>query len=183
MDTNTYMNELERRMHQDGWEISEVSFSGGRTLAGFHSRWKFVGGRDDVRMHIYVFAQPAAEATAQNLEQLVADAWDYGKRTHGKFRGLDQELVVVPGLIAERVTPEARAAAETRPKKEWGGMIEPVVVDLTQGDSSRYTGAIWFGGELADVTRDVADRYFVPAPSASGYQPSWGTGSGQAAAG
>jgi hypothetical protein len=147
-------------MLADGNVVSSVQLECGPALVGYQSRfqWKWVA----TKLHLFTVVVAVPVATSENLAAVTAQATDYAKRTKGKLRGFQTGVAVLPALVADEVLPEARMAAEARPKTGWAVFVLPAIADLNAQEMYSYRGRLVWGGVYASWLRERLGAVVAP---------------------
>jgi len=151
VNAEEYMDGAARRLHEDGSQVSRVQLPGGIALVGYQS--KFRARWAATKVHLFTVLYATVVATDAQLDMLSRDAVDYAKSTKGALRGLQSGLAVIPALVADTVTEQARAAATARPRKQFAVFLLPSIVDLSSGQTLSYQGPILWGALYASWLR------------------------------
>ncbi len=115
------------------------------------------------KVHLFTVLYPTEVATDAQLAAISRDAVGYAKATKGTLRGLQSGVAIIPALVAQSVTEQARAAVTARPKKEFAAFLLPAIVDLGSGQTLSYQGPIVWGAMYASWLR-ARLSVALPAP-------------------
>jgi hypothetical protein len=152
MNAEEYLQGAARRLQEDGSQVSRVQLPGGSALVGYQSKFRMSWAA--TKLHLFTVLYPTGVATDGQLAALSRDAVNYAKATKGALRGFQTGVAVIPILVADTVTEQARTAATARPKKEFAAFLLPAVVDLPSGRTFTYPGRIVWGALYASWLRE-----------------------------
>ena len=155
MHPEQYLHLAAQAMQADGSAVSQVALPGGPALVGYQSEFKLRWMATKLHLFTVMVAVPAA--TPQGLDALNRDALDHAKRAKGRLRGAQTGVAAIPVLVATHVTPEARAAVQAAPKKEFAAFTLPAIVDLSAGEVLSYQGTAFLGFVYASWMRKRRD--------------------------
>jgi hypothetical protein len=143
MNAEEYLQGAAGRLQEDGNQVSRVQLPGGTALVGYQSKFRLSWAA--TKLHLFTVLYPTGVATDASLAALSRDAMNYAKATRGALRGFQTGVAVIPALVADTVTEQARTAATARPKKEFAAILLPAIVDLSSGQTFSYQGRIVWG--------------------------------------
>ena len=161
MNEAQYIAETRQRLAGDGSVVSDETLPSGAVLVGYQSQFKIKWGA--TKLHLFTIVAAVPEATAGGFDLLVRESLAYAKREKGQLRGLQTGVAVIPALVGATAHPNARAAAEGRPPKEFAAMALPAIVDLAAGQVYSYQGKILIGAIYAGFLRERLQTT-LPAP-------------------
>jgi hypothetical protein len=108
--------------------------------ADFKVRWMFT------RLHTFVVIGHISTATQGDMIGFPSAALQAASAAKGGLpNGLQSGTAVLPVLVADDATEEARGVALRRPDKDFGAMKLPILVDLGQPRAYSFTGAMVWG--------------------------------------
>lgn len=87
-------------------------------------------------------------------------AWASGTLRGAK--GFGSSVITIVGLVAERVAPDAVAAATAKPSMEFSGAHRSVVVDLANNAVHAYTSSSWREVGVASNIKTKMNSLFLP---------------------
>ncbi len=146
-----YLQGAARRLQDDGDQVSRVQLLAGTALVGYQS--KVLVSWAAIKLHLFTVLRPTRVATDAELAALSRDAVAYAKAATKGAPGFQTGVAVIPALIADTVTDQAKAAATARPKKEFAAILLPAIVDLSSGQTFTYQGRILWGAVFTSWLR------------------------------
>jgi hypothetical protein len=157
-----YADEAAHRMAADGSAVSQIVLPIGPAVVGYQSQFRLRWMA--TKLHVFTVVVPVSLATAETLRGATEQSIDYAKQTKGRLRGLQSGVAALPVLVTAQATPDALAAAESRPSKEWAAFTLPAIVDLTSGRIHRFSGRLLWGGLYAAWLRERLNALPSPRP-------------------
>ncbi|HET6951491.1 MAG TPA: hypothetical protein VFI47_14005 [Acidimicrobiales bacterium] len=164
MLVDEYVHEAAERMAADGSSVSQVVLPMGPAVVGYQSRFRLRWMA--TKLHVFTVVVPVSRATAETLREATEQSIDYAKQTKGSLRGLQTGVAALPVVVTADATPDALAAAESRPSKGWAAFTLPALVDLTTGRIHSFSGRLVWGGLYASWLRQRLDALPSPRPPA-----------------
>jgi hypothetical protein len=158
-----YVDEAARRMAADGSAVSQVVLPLGPAVVGYQSRFRLRWMAS--KLHVFTVVVPVSRATAETLRGATEQSINYAKQTKGRLRGFQSGVATLPILVAAQATPDALAAAESRPPKDWAALTLPAIVDLTSGRIHSFRGRLLWGALYAAWLRERLDALPSPRPT------------------
>lgn len=97
--------------------------------------WKWFA----TKLKIFTHVTHRPEVSGEELKRYSSEWLQYSlKNARGLPRGLNNGVVSLNVIIAEQVSPEAIAFAQTRPPKHYSAFEMPIVYDLSSGEVYYY---------------------------------------------
>jgi len=138
-----YLQESAARMAADGSAVTWVPLRGGVVLMGYQSEFRIQWAAS--KLHLFTAAVSVPVATPEIVTSFAREVGQYAKATKGRLRGLQTGVATIPAVVAEVVTPQARADVEKVPGREFGAFCLPVVVDLADRAVYSFPGTAFWG--------------------------------------
>jgi len=147
----------------DGSETTVIRLPVGDVLVAqqseFRLRWFFT------KVHLFFVVLPVTEATPELLHALTEAAVRFASDRSGDRKGLlvGTNIAVIPVLVAESVSVEAKEAVCLRPTKGWSAFLLPAIKDLSTGMTHSYEGRVVWGGIYSSWIRDRLNCALPPS--------------------
>jgi hypothetical protein len=139
-----YVEQVRRRMAEQGYSPGTAELPGGPVLVGVRSQFKLRWMA--TKLHLVMVVAHSAYADGPQLERFTNDALDYADFLKGQFRGLQVGVVAVPVLVVQRPDAGAVELARTKLIRKFGKFAWPTVVDLAAGRVQTHEGRVAIGG-------------------------------------
>ena len=140
MTPENYVHTVGARLEAGGFEISRPDLPGGTALVGFRSefRWRWLATK-------------------------VNESLDYGVRQKGRGRGLQADVAVIPGLVAQEPEDATVYAATENLITRFAAFAWPTLVDCTAHQVYRNDGPVVAGRPYATWMRhQIAEPFPEP---------------------
>lgn len=118
---------------------------------------------------------PVPAATLAVVTDATQQSIEYAKQAKGGLRGLQTGVAALPVLVSSDVSPDARAAVESRPLKGFAAHTLPAIVDLDARQIHRYNGRIVWGGIYSAWLRERLDVLPDPRGDGGSYREVFGS--------
>ena len=162
ISADSYLTTVRDRLVQDGCEVTDEAIGSMRTMVGYRSDFKALS-----RIHLFTVVASVPEVDEASIRDFARQASDYAKGRKGQLRGVQSGVAALAVLVAPKVESAAKELAARPFRLGVGGfaaMVQPAVVDLTEGRVHTFRGRRVWGAALAGYLRDKSVRY-LPDPA------------------
>jgi len=160
--SDAYLAAVRDRLVQDGCEVTEQPIGPVRALVGYRSNVKALS-----KVHLFTAVASVSEVNEVAIQDFSVRVSDYAKEQKGRFRGLQSGVMAIAVLVAPTVDDAAKRVASRPFQLGAGGfaaMVQPAVVDLTEGRVHTFRGRRVWGAALAGYLRQKSFLY-LPDPA------------------
>lgn len=158
LSTYDYMSVVAYRIQSDGGQVIQAQIGPLQAWAG----QIYKGAGPISQIHYCVVVAGLNEVNGFVVDDFSRQATQYANHTTNGIRGFGTAVVTLVGLVAPVVHPDAVQAATASPRADMGGTTRPVVVDLTSGQVSMFTGTQLLGLALQGMIKSKAQSLFPP---------------------
>jgi len=162
ISSDAYLTAVRDRLIQDGCEVTDEPIGPVRATVGYRSNIKALS-----KVHLFTAVASVSEVNEAALQDFSLRVSDFAKAQKGRFRGLQSGVLTLAVLVAPTVDDAAKQVA-TRPFRLGSGgfaaMVQPAVVDLTEGRVHTFRGRRLWGAALAGYLRQKSILY-LPDPA------------------
>ena len=162
MSTKYGLDELSRRLTEDGCEV-RTDHVGGRPA--------LVGHRVDFlpqmlsRIHLYTVAADLERITGDDVWGFATEVSRYVKSTSNSLRGMQSGIAAFSVLISPNVTRDAIEASSGKAPVRFALRVQPLVVDASTGAVHTNRKGQLFGFMMNGHLRRKVNLY-LPVPAA-----------------
>jgi hypothetical protein len=160
--SEAYLSAVRDRLVQDGCKVTEEAIGPVRALVGYRSNFKALS-----KVHLFTAVAGVSEVDEAAIGDFSRRVSDYAKEQKGKFRGFQSGVMAMAVLVAPTVDDAAKRLAARPFQLGAGGfaaMVQPAVVDLTEGRVHTFRGRRVWGAALAGYLRQKSVLY-LPDPA------------------
>jgi hypothetical protein len=159
---DAYLATVRDRMLQDGCKVTDEAIGPVRATVGYRSNVKALS-----KVHLFSAVAGVSEVNQTAIQDFCYRVSDYAKAQKGQLRGLQSGVLALAVLVAPKVDDGAKQVASEPFRLGAGGfaaMVQPAVVDLTEGRVHTFRGRRLWGAAFAGYLRDKSIRY-LPDPA------------------
>jgi hypothetical protein len=157
-----YLVTVRDRMREDGCTITYETVGPAQALVGYRSDVKALS-----KMHLFTVVAGVPEVDEPALRDFTHLVSDYAKAQKGAARGMQSGVLAFAVLVAPKVDDGAKAVAAKPFQLGMGGfaaIVQPAVVDLTEGRVHTFRGRRLWGAAFAGYLRKKSLLY-LPDPA------------------
>ena len=161
LSSDAYLTAVRDRLIQDGCEVTDQPVGPVRAMVGYRSNIKALS-----KVHLFTAVASVSEVNEAALQDFSLRVSDYAKEQKGRFRGIQSGVLALAVLVAPTVDDAAKQVAASPFRLGSGGfaaMVQPAVVDLTEGRVHTFRGRRVWGAALAGYLRQKSILY-LPDP-------------------
>jgi hypothetical protein len=162
ISSDTYMSTVRDRLIADGCKITYETVGPAQALVGYRSDIKALS-----KMHLFIVVASVPEVNEATLRDFAHRVSDYAKAQKGALRGMQSGVLAFAVLVAPKVDDPAKEVAAQPFQLGMGGfaaMVQPAVVDLTEGRVHTFRGRRLWGAAFAGHLRKKSVLY-LPDPA------------------
>jgi hypothetical protein len=157
-----YLATVRERMVADGCQVSDEAIGPVQAMVGYRSNIRALS-----KVHLFTVVASIPEVDEAAIGDFARQVSDYAKARKGQLRGAQSGVMALAALVAPKVDSAAKQLAAKPFRLGLGGfaaMVQPAVVDLTEGRVHTFRGRRVWGAALAGYLRDKSARY-LPDPA------------------
>jgi hypothetical protein len=157
-----YLATVRDRLVHDGCEVTEERIGSLRPLVGYRSNVRALS-----KIHLFTAVASAPRVDEAAVRDFAKQVSDYAKTQKGRFRGAQKGVMALAALVTADADDAAKRVADNPFRLGVGGfaaMVQPAVVDLTEGRVHSFRGRRLWGAALAGYLRDKSSLY-LPDPA------------------
>ncbi len=161
ISADAYLTTVRDRLIQDGCTVTNEPIGPVQAMVGYRSDIKALS-----KVHLFTAVATVSEVNEAALRDFAHRVSDYAKAQKGQLRGLQSGVMALAVLVAPNVDDAAKQVAAKPFRLGAGGfaaMVQPAVVDLTEGRVSTFRGGRLWGAALAGYLRTKSILY-LPDP-------------------
>lgn len=146
----------------DGCQVTDEAIGPVQAMVGYRSNIRALS-----KVHLFTAVASIPEVNEAAIRDFARQVSDYAKARKGQLRGVQSGVMALAVLVAPKVDSAAKQLAATPFRLGLGGfaaMVQPAVVDLTEGRVHTFRGRRVWGAALAGYLRDKSARY-LPDPA------------------
>lgn len=146
----------------DGCQVTDEAIGPVQAMVGYRSNIRALS-----KVHLFTAVASIPEVNEAAIRDFARQVSDYAKARKGQLRGAQSGVMALAVLVAPKVDSAAKQLAATPFRLGLGGfaaMVQPAVVDLTEGRVHTFRGRRVWGAALAGYLRDKSARY-LPDPA------------------
>jgi hypothetical protein len=163
MSTNRGLDELGRRLTEDGCEVRTDQVGGRPALVGH--RVDFLPQMLFSRIHLYTVAADLERVTGDDVWGFATEVSRYVKSTSNSLRGVQSGIAAFSVLLSPNVSPDAIEASSGKAPVRFALRVQPLVVDTSTGAVHTNRKGQFFGFMMNGHLRRKVNLYF-PVPAA-----------------
>jgi hypothetical protein len=163
MIMSTGLDELARRLTEDGCEVRTDQVGGRPALVGH--RVNLLPQMLFSRIHLYTVAADLERVTGDDVWGFATEVSRYVKSTSNSLRGIQSGIAVFSVLISPNVTRDAIEASLGKAPIRFALRVQPVVVEASTGAVHTNRKGQFFGFMMNGHLRRKANLY-LPVPAA-----------------
>jgi hypothetical protein len=163
MNTQRGLDELSRRLTEDGCEVWTDQVGGRPALVGH--RVNLLPQMLFSRIHLYTVAADLERVTGDDVLGFATEVSRYVKSTSNSLRGVQSGIAAFSVLISPNVTRDAIEASSGKAPVRFALRVQPVVVDSSTGAVHTNRKGQFFGFMMNGHLRRKANLY-LPGPAA-----------------
>jgi hypothetical protein len=146
----------------DGCQVTDESIGPVQAMVGYRSNIRALS-----KVHLFTAVASIPEVNEAVIRDFARQVSDYAKARKGQLRGAQSGVMALAVLVAPKVDSAAKQLAAKPFRLGLGGfaaMVQPAVVDLTEGRVHTFRGRRVWGAALAGYLRDKSACY-LPDPA------------------
>jgi hypothetical protein len=158
---DAYLATVRNRMLEDGCEVTDQAIGPVQATVGYRSNIKALS-----KMHLFTAVASVPEVNEAAILDFSHRVSDYAKAQKGQLRGAQSGVLAIAVLVAPNVDGAAKKVAAKPLRLGMGGfaaIVQPAVVDLTEGKVHTFRGRRLWGAALAGYLRNKSILY-LPDP-------------------
>jgi hypothetical protein len=162
LPADSYLATVRDRLLEDGCEVTDEVIGPMQTMVGYRSSLKALS-----KLHLFTVVASIPAVDEATMRDFARQASDYAKDKKGQLRGAQSGVAALAVLVAPKVDGAAKQLAARPFRLGLGGfaaMVQPAVVDLTEGRVYTFRGRRVWGAAFAGYLRDKSARY-LPDPA------------------
>jgi hypothetical protein len=162
ISSDTYLTTVRDRLVEDGCKVTDTTIGPVQAIVGYRSNIKALS-----KIHLFTVAASVSEVNEAAIRDFARGASDYAKAQKGRLRGAQSGVLAVAVLVAPRVDDAAKQLAAKPFRLGMGGfaaLVQPAVVDLTEGRVYTFRGRRLWGAAFARYLRKKSMLY-LPDPA------------------
>jgi len=162
ISADSYLTTVRDRLIEDGCEVTDEAIGSMQAMVGYRSNVKALS-----KINLFTVVATVPEVDEATMRDFARKASDYAKDKKGQLRGAQSGVAALAVLVAPKVDSAAKELAARPFRLGVGGfaaIVQPAVVDLTEGRVHTFRGRRVWGAALAGYLRDKSARY-LPDPA------------------
>jgi len=162
VSSDAYLTTVRGRLTEDGCEVTEGAIGPFQAMVGYRADTKGFS-----KMHLFTAVASVPEATEGTVRGFAHQVSDYAKEQKGRLRGAQSGVLALAAIVTPRADQAAKEIAANPFRLGFGGfaaMVQPAVVDLTEGRVHTFRGRRLWGAAFAGYLRSKSALY-LPDPS------------------
>jgi hypothetical protein len=155
VSSDAYLATVRDRLVEDGCEVTGDTVGSLHAMVGYQSNVKALS-----KMHLFTVVASVPEVNEATVRDFSRQASDYAKGQKGRLRGAQSGVLA---LVTPKADDAAKKIAANPFRLGVGGfaaMVQPAVVDLTEGRVHTFQGRRLWGGAFAGYLRKKRALYF-----------------------
>ena len=159
--SDAYLITVRDRLIQDGCTVTNEPIGSVQATVGYRSNIKALS-----KVHLFTAVATVSEVNEAALRDFSHRVSDYAKAQKGRLRGVQSGVMALAVLVAPKVDDAAKQIAARPFRLGAGGfaaMVQPAVVDLTEGRVHTFRDRRLWGAALAGYLRQKSILY-LPDP-------------------
>jgi hypothetical protein len=161
ISSDAYLTTVRDRLIEDGCEVTNEPIGPVYAMVGYRSNVKALS-----KVHLFTAVASVPEVNEAALQDFSHRVSDHAKAQKGQLRGVQSGVMALAVLVAPKVEDAAKQVAAKPFRLGAGGfaaMVQPAVVDLTEGRVHTFRGRRLWGAALAGYLRQKSILY-LPDP-------------------
>jgi hypothetical protein len=161
VSSDAYLAMVRDRLVEDGCEVTEEAVGSLPAMVGYRSNIRALS-----KMHLFTIVASVPEVNAVTVRDFSRQASDYAKGQKGRLRGAQSGVLALAALVTPKADDAAKKIAANPFRLGVGGfaaMVQPAVVDLTEGRVHTFQGRRLWGAAFAGYLRQKSALY-LPDP-------------------
>jgi hypothetical protein len=162
ISSEAYLTMVRDRLAEDGCEVTEQAIGPLQAMVGYRSNVKALS-----KMHLFTVVASVPEVDEAAVQDFSRQVSDYAKAQKGRLRGAQSGVLALAALITPKADNAAKEVAANPFRLGFGGfaaMVQPAVVDLTEGRVHTFRGRRLWGAAFAGYLREKSALY-LPDPT------------------
>jgi hypothetical protein len=161
LSSDAYLMAVRDRLIEDGCEVTSQAIGPVEAMVGYRSNIKAL-----TKLHLFSAFAGVAEVDEAAVRDFSLRVSDYAKGQKGQLRGLQSGVMAFAVLVTPKADDAAKQAAARPFQLGLGGfaaMVQPAVVDLTEGRVHTFRGRRLWGAAFTGYMRKKSILY-IPDP-------------------
>ena len=161
ISSDAYLTTVRDHLIEDGCTVTNESVGPVQAMVGYRSNIKALS-----KVHLFTAVASVPEVNEAAVRDFSHRVSDYTKAQKGRLRGMQSGVMALAVLVAPNVDGAAKEIAAKPFRLGAGGfaaMVQPAVVDLTEGRVYTFRGRRLWGAALAGYLRKKSLLY-LPDP-------------------
>jgi hypothetical protein len=161
ISAEAYLMVVRDRLIRDGCTVTSQPIGPVKAMVGYRSNIKALS-----KVHLFTAVAAVSEVNEAALRDFSQQVSDHAKAQKAELRGVQSGVMALAVLVAPKVDDAAKQVAARPFRLGAGGfaaMVQPAVMDLTEGRVHTFRGRRLWGAALAGYLRNKSILY-LPDP-------------------
>jgi hypothetical protein len=162
VSSDVYLTLVRDRLVEDGCEVTEETVGSLPAMVGYRSNIKALS-----KMHLFTVVASFPEVNEATVRDFARQASAYARGQKGRLRGAQSGVLALAALVTPKTDDAAKKLAASAFRLGVGGfaaMVQPAVVELTEGRVHSFQGRRLWGAAFAGYLRNKCALY-LPDPA------------------